>query len=613
LNTQKQIFLIVVLLFVFTGGCAAYTVIDLPIRAVDQTQWHKDQSIERGALLFANNCRTCHGIQGQGGVGLPLNVDKFQDQDPLILKNNRALLLRTISCGRAGSLMPAWLNTNGGSLNAEQIQHLIDFITDPIDESGKLVDDQGNPTSAGWAQALEFAHNLNRETIVVVGGDTLDTIARDHLVGIPELLDVNPGLTAHEVLKEGAKINLPDGRTHVVRKANETLTKVADSEHVGAEIIAQLNAITYKLDAGKGTFAVLASDKSTADGLNPGATLALPANARYVIKAADTLDGIAKVHGVSASGIADANKTGLSTTDPTKALDSERKLKLPANPVAVVQPAQTLAVIASQHGLKVDDLAASSGIGKDTVLGAGQPVKLPDGTQYTIQTGDTLASAAAAHGIGEADLAQLNGLNPGDFISSQVIIAFPKVDKYVVQGQDLTAIAKTFSNVTAGSLGQAQNPPVPANTIYAVGTILILPADAWGSAPPNTVNTGTACIQNAVPESVYQQITGGTPSAGPTAPAEVSKDVTIASNASDWTVTADGKAQPANKGIVSVAKGTTVHFLNNVGIHTLTINGKDNEASWIGKAKKDIPFDEAGTFKITCTIHPTMLAYVFVQ
>ena len=48
MNTQKQIFLIVALMFVFVGGCAAYTIIDLPVRAADQTAWHKDQSIERG-------------------------------------------------------------------------------------------------------------------------------------------------------------------------------------------------------------------------------------------------------------------------------------------------------------------------------------------------------------------------------------------------------------------------------------------------------------------------------------------------------------------------------------------------------------------------------------
>mgnify|MGYP001386782001 CR=1 FL=1 len=107
MNTQKQIVLIVALMFIFVGGCAAYAAIDLPIRAPDQQEWTEEQSIERGALLFGNNCRTCHGNKGDGGVGPALNRADFQDQDPLVLKQNRDLVRRTLQCGRAGTLMPA--------------------------------------------------------------------------------------------------------------------------------------------------------------------------------------------------------------------------------------------------------------------------------------------------------------------------------------------------------------------------------------------------------------------------------------------------------------------------------------------------------------------------
>ena len=51
MNTQKQIILIVALTFIFVGGCAAYTAIDLPIRAEDQQDWTRDQSLERGAIV----------------------------------------------------------------------------------------------------------------------------------------------------------------------------------------------------------------------------------------------------------------------------------------------------------------------------------------------------------------------------------------------------------------------------------------------------------------------------------------------------------------------------------------------------------------------------------
>ena len=127
MNTHKQIVLIVALSFLFVGACAAYSAIDLPLRSPRQSAYFQSESIDRGALLFANNCRTCHGIKGQGGVGLPLNKPDFKNQDPLILVANQALIHTTLFCGRAGTLMPPWLNTNGGSLNTEQIQHLIDL------------------------------------------------------------------------------------------------------------------------------------------------------------------------------------------------------------------------------------------------------------------------------------------------------------------------------------------------------------------------------------------------------------------------------------------------------------------------------------------------------
>jgi len=134
LNTQKQIVLIVALFFIFVGGCAAYTAIDLPVRASDQQKWTDEQSVERGALLYANNCRSCHGNKGDGGVGPTLNRADLQDQDPLLLRQSRELVRRTLQCGRAGTLMPAWLNTNGGALNSIQIEHLVNLITAPPPE-----------------------------------------------------------------------------------------------------------------------------------------------------------------------------------------------------------------------------------------------------------------------------------------------------------------------------------------------------------------------------------------------------------------------------------------------------------------------------------------------
>jgi hypothetical protein len=81
LNTQKQIFLIVVLFFAFTGACAAYTAIDLPIRAEDQEQWHFEESVERGA--------SCSPTTVEPATAMParrsrpqLNREEFRNQGP---------------------------------------------------------------------------------------------------------------------------------------------------------------------------------------------------------------------------------------------------------------------------------------------------------------------------------------------------------------------------------------------------------------------------------------------------------------------------------------------------------------------------------------------------
>ncbi|MBA4181213.1 MAG: hypothetical protein C0506_11545 [Anaerolinea sp.] len=619
MNTQKQIVVMVVLMFIFVGGCAAYSVIELPYRAPLQKEWTKDQSVERGALLFANNCRTCHGIKGEGGVGPQLNRPDFQNQDPLVLKANRALLKTTLSCGRAGTVMPAWLNTNGGALNAIQIEHLIDLITEPAEAD--VLDDAGNPTSKGWVEAVEFARNLNRHTTVVIGGDTLDTIAKAHGIGSRQLAELN-GLPVSGVLKQGSKLKIPgfgadpDGYTYAVYNDNETIAKVADGQHVGALMIADLNNIPYKFSQSKGraTLQILNDAGVVVPGLYPGDKLALPEGATYTVVAGDTLESVAERHGLTPAEIKGLNAALLQGVDNTAALEYTRRLKLPAGAAAVVQEGQTLALIAAQHDLKPEDFAAANGLGEDAVLQAGERLSLPPGTRYVIQSGDTLESVALAHGLSADILASENGLDPGDPLDPAVVLALPKISAYVVKGESLADAAKTLSNVTAESLAAASK--IAPEDVVPIGQTLQMPADAWGSAPPDTKNPGTACVQHAVPNSVFQTLPGvgsATPAAAVTPPATESKEVTIDANANDFTLTADGTKQPANKGVVLIAKGTAVKFAGVVGLHTITLNGKKDGDDIRPGQTRSITFSTAGTFKITCDYHPDMLATIFVQ
>ena len=531
MNTQKQIVAMVVLMFVLGGSCAAYTAIDLPYRADLKADYHLDESIERGALLFANNCRTCHGAEGQGGVGLPLatearlaaGLDDLTDPDPLKLETNRVRLRRTLYCGRASSIMQPWLNTNGGSLNAIQIEHLINFLTDPA--------------GAGWEHALEFSHNLNHESSAVIGGDTLASLAKMFRLGVPELIKLNPGYSATAPLPKGTSIKLPanaqfpKGRSYKVTQANETLLKIADTQHVGEIILLELNAdrvesgarFSFKLDAKKNVFTLLKDGRSVV-GLYPGTKLEIPDGASYAV-----VDG------------------------------------------------DTVKIIAAKTGLTADQVRAAS-----TDLGSAKD-------------DDPLAAQAA----------------------SGLVLSLPKLAAYEVKGQSLKALADTFGGLADAAAAFAEANSTPANpvqptSVLRIGQVLKIPAEAWGAAPAGTVNDGKACVENAVPKSVYETITGVAP-VEPTAPTTVSKQVEVQAHANDFQVTADGTQQDPNKGVVSIAKGTIVAFKNVVGLHTITINGNKEGDDIKGTDTRQITFNDTGKFKITCNYHPDMLAWIFVQ
>jgi LysM repeat protein/mono/diheme cytochrome c family protein len=619
LNTQKQIFLIVVLFFAFVGGCSAYAVFDIPHRAQDQADFLHNESVDRGALLFANNCRTCHGISGEGIIGPQLNTDNFKNQDPLVLAQTRAMLTHTISCGRAGTQMPAWLNTNGGSLSEEQINHLVDFLTAPVDPS--ILGPDGKPTSEGWKLAVEYGHNINRPATALIGGDSLDSIAQGHLIGYQQLAAANGNVPIDQILKAGSIIHfpgfkaMPKGYDYHVYNDNETIRKIADSQHYGAILLADLNdfAYRYSLSLQKATFS-LTQDGHDIPGLFPGTVVKLTDGADYVVVSGDTIGSIATRNDVSADQILSLNPkfADLGTDKP---LPSEFTLKLPDGATYTIKPGQAAAAIASLHNIKPEDLLKLNGLTDASVLVPGTKLKLPPGTSYVVQNGDTIAQVAAQHNIAADALAQLNGLKPTDQISPQVVLKMPPIDHFVVQAQSLKDLAKAYSGSPSDiATDFAKTNNIPVDAILRVGQELQVPLDSAGTAPPGTINDGAACVQYAVPDNVYKSIPGvSTPEATVTPPATASKDVQIDSHSNDWTVIADGTSQPANQGVVSVAKGTAVEFVNKEGLHTITINGKKDGDNFKQGETRTITFNDAGQFKITCDFHPAMLADVFVQ
>ena len=103
-----------------------------------ETQYVTD--VARGYDLYINNCASCHGENGQGGVGPPLNnqAKLYNILTPTGTSGtghlNPVYLQRVLEvggryvCGDAKSLMPAWL-APAGAMNYRQIEELIAFLT----------------------------------------------------------------------------------------------------------------------------------------------------------------------------------------------------------------------------------------------------------------------------------------------------------------------------------------------------------------------------------------------------------------------------------------------------------------------------------------------------
>ena len=160
MNTSKQINIMVALVFISVLATGAYTMWD-PSRASDERKSELGKVVERGAFLFSQNCVVCHGNQAEGGSAAnrlkqapPLNRPDLQGKDAktgLVSEQDKLqkfkFVVNTITCGRIGKAMPTWGQSQGGTLNDEQIRQLATLITE----------------GTGWDQANTFAIHGDEE------------------------------------------------------------------------------------------------------------------------------------------------------------------------------------------------------------------------------------------------------------------------------------------------------------------------------------------------------------------------------------------------------------------------------------------------------------------
>jgi plastocyanin/mono/diheme cytochrome c family protein len=206
LNTAKQINVMIGLLFVgllgtlfyflFDNGFNAFG-IDFEGRENAAIVRQEKTNVERGAALFALNCRACHGLTGAGSLeraGLPGAALNRDDNRPPELtaaqvdaKADRFQV--TIHCGRVGTLMPPWSTEEDGPLNEFQIEQLVMLITSEFSPEGwefaveeanhsdlfdpeKFLEEGVNAN--GTTLRLNDASGLENVESLRIGGDTID-------------------------------------------------------------------------------------------------------------------------------------------------------------------------------------------------------------------------------------------------------------------------------------------------------------------------------------------------------------------------------------------------------------------------------------------------------
>ncbi len=159
MNTSKQVNAMIGLLFVVVVIYAA-NVLNEPNRAEQAREHQVESFVDRGAVLFVNNCRGCHGLEGlgseEGAIAPALNRDAYLifgednayglEETPVgVAQGIRDFLGDTIACGRKGTYMPVWFEDNGGPLSLQQIDYLVTMMT----------------TDGAWEVVAEVAHELD--------------------------------------------------------------------------------------------------------------------------------------------------------------------------------------------------------------------------------------------------------------------------------------------------------------------------------------------------------------------------------------------------------------------------------------------------------------------
>ena len=109
----------VTMLIVF--GIAAYSILEGQ-RVAQAADTLEETRFDVGKEIFSEQCSTCHGANGEGGVGPALNNKK------LLQSTHADRFFAIIRSGVPSTQMPAWSVDYGGPLTDEEIRSVVSYI-----------------------------------------------------------------------------------------------------------------------------------------------------------------------------------------------------------------------------------------------------------------------------------------------------------------------------------------------------------------------------------------------------------------------------------------------------------------------------------------------------
>jgi len=166
--------------------------VELPPEIISSTPSAPNETPLSGSQIYVSVCSSCHGLNGEGGVGPAFNTTEFQK------KYDDQSMFDVINTGHEATSMIAW----GEILTADQISQLVHYIRgfDPEAPRGgtvsysaqvaplfqakcKMCHNQNNALGGWDSTTYQAVTNSGNNGSVVIPGDTTNSVLAQRVTG----------------------------------------------------------------------------------------------------------------------------------------------------------------------------------------------------------------------------------------------------------------------------------------------------------------------------------------------------------------------------------------------------------------------------------------------